>query len=117
MYRVDITADLNDADETGYAWTFLDEARDPGQIKPGAIVTAGNQESPAVCQVVGLAPAGDGTIVHLRILPGWSTTTAPSRSGHSPPSRRRPGPGQPRGPAGSRRASKSGTSSRCLYGS
>src|SRR5712692_8825335 len=30
MYRVDITADLNDEDETGYVWTFLDEARDPG---------------------------------------------------------------------------------------
>jgi hypothetical protein len=32
MYLVDITADLNDEDETGYVWTFLDEARDPGQI-------------------------------------------------------------------------------------
>ncbi len=31
MYRVDITADLNDEDDTGYVWTFLDEARDPGQ--------------------------------------------------------------------------------------
>jgi hypothetical protein len=29
MYRVDITADLNDEDHTGYVWTFLDEARDP----------------------------------------------------------------------------------------
>jgi hypothetical protein len=29
MYRVDITADLNDEDHTGYLWTFLDEARDP----------------------------------------------------------------------------------------
>jgi hypothetical protein len=28
MYRVDITADLNDEDHTGYLWTFLDEARD-----------------------------------------------------------------------------------------
>ena len=26
MYRVDITADLNDEAETGYVWTFLDEA-------------------------------------------------------------------------------------------
>jgi hypothetical protein len=24
MYLVDITADLNDEDETGYVWTFLD---------------------------------------------------------------------------------------------
>jgi hypothetical protein len=70
MYRVDITADLNDEDDTGYVWTFLDEARDPGQIKPGAIVIAGDQDAAAVCQVIDLTPAGDGTIVHLRLLPG-----------------------------------------------
>jgi hypothetical protein len=70
MYRVDITADLNDEDDTGYVWTFLDEARDPGQTKPGAIVIAGDQDAAAVCQVIDLAPAGDGTIVHLRLLPG-----------------------------------------------
>jgi hypothetical protein len=29
MYRVDITADLNDEDHTGNVWTLLDEARDP----------------------------------------------------------------------------------------
>jgi hypothetical protein len=34
MYRVDITADLNDEDETGYLWTFLDEARDPARSSP-----------------------------------------------------------------------------------
>ena len=70
MYLVDITADLNDEDETGYVWTFLDEARDPGQIHPGALVIAGDEEAAAVCQVVDLVPAGDGTIVHLRLLPG-----------------------------------------------
>jgi hypothetical protein len=70
VYRVDITADLNDEDETGYVWTFLDEARDPGQIKPGAIIVAGDQDAAAVCEVIDLAPAGDGTIVHLRLLPG-----------------------------------------------
>ena len=70
MYRVDITADLNDEDCTGYVWTFLDEARDLAQIRPGAIVVAGDEETAAVCQVVDLVPAGDGTIVHLRLLPG-----------------------------------------------
>ena len=70
MYHVDITADLNDEDETGYVWTFLDEARDPAQISPGALVVAGDDETAAVCQVVDLVPAGDGTIVHLRLLPG-----------------------------------------------
>ncbi len=50
-------------------WTFLDEARDPAQITPGALVVASDEGAAAVCQVVDLAPAGDGTIVHLR-LPG-----------------------------------------------
>lgn len=70
MYTVDITADLNDEDNTGYVWTFLDEAREPGKITPGALVVAGDQDAAAICQVVDLTPAGDGTIVHLRILPG-----------------------------------------------
>ena len=70
MYHVDITADLNDEDETGYVWTFLDEARDPGQIKPGTLVVAGDEEAAAICQVIDLTPAGDGTIVHLKLLPG-----------------------------------------------
>jgi hypothetical protein len=70
MYRVDISADLNDEDDTGYVWTFLDEARDPSRITPGALVIAGDDQVAAVCQVVDLAPAGDGTIVHLRLLPG-----------------------------------------------
>jgi hypothetical protein len=70
VYRVDITADLNDEDDTGYVWTFLDEARDPGQVTAGALVVAGDEDAAAVCQVVDLVPAADGIIVHLRILPG-----------------------------------------------
>jgi hypothetical protein len=68
---VDITADLNDEDRTGYLWTFLDEARDPAQIRPGAIVVAGDDDAAAVCQVVDQVPGGnDGTVVDLRLLPG-----------------------------------------------
>jgi hypothetical protein len=64
---------------------FLDEARDPGQIKPGAIVVAGDQDAAAVCEVIGLTPAGDGTIVHLRLLQGLAEDY---------PRSRRTGPGQ-----------------------
>lgn len=70
MYRVDITADLNDEDHTGYVWTFLDEARDLAQIMPGALVVAGDEDAAAVCHVIDLVPTGDGTIVHLWLLPG-----------------------------------------------
>jgi hypothetical protein len=67
---VDITADLNDEDETGFVWTFLDEARDPSVIVPGAIVVAGDADAPAVVEVVDIVPKSSGQIVHLRILPG-----------------------------------------------
>ncbi|HUK69289.1 MAG TPA: hypothetical protein VLW50_11150 [Streptosporangiaceae bacterium] len=70
MYRVDIGADLNDEDDTGYVWTLLNEARDPDQIKPGAIVVAGDEDAAAMCRVIDLAPRGDGVIVHLELLPG-----------------------------------------------
>ena len=67
---VDITADLNDEDETGFVWTFLDEARDPSVIVPGAIVVAGDSDAPAVVEVVDIVSKSSGQIVHLRILPG-----------------------------------------------
>jgi hypothetical protein len=70
MLTVDIPADLHDEDETGYVWTFLDEAREPSLIRPGAIVLAGDDDAPAVAEVVDLVPKEAGTIVHLHILPG-----------------------------------------------
>ena len=70
MYRVDIGADLNNEDDSGYIWTFLDEAHDPNRITPGALIVAGDEDAAEVCQVVDLVPGRDGTIVHLRLLPG-----------------------------------------------
>jgi hypothetical protein len=70
MTAVDITADLNDEDETGLVWTFLDEARDPSIIAPGAIVVVGTPGSPAIAEVVDLINKAAGTVVHLRLLPG-----------------------------------------------
>jgi hypothetical protein len=40
------------------------------RIVPGVLVVAGDEDVAAVCQVIDLAPAGDGTIVHLQMLPG-----------------------------------------------
>jgi hypothetical protein len=67
---VDIAADLNDEDETGFVWTFLDEARDPTIIVPKAIVVAGDSDAPAVVEVIDIVRKNAGDIVHLRILPG-----------------------------------------------
>jgi hypothetical protein len=70
VYRVDISADPNDEDDTGYVWTLLDKARDPARIVPGALVVAGDEQAAAIRQVVDLVPACDATIGHLRMLPG-----------------------------------------------
>ena len=68
--HVDIAADLNSEDETGLVWTFLDEAPDPSIIRPGEVVVAGSELTPAVCEVVDLVEKPAGTVVHLRVLPG-----------------------------------------------
>jgi hypothetical protein len=70
VIAVDIVADLNTEDATGYVWTFLDEARDPRLIVPGALVVAGDEDAPAVAVVIDLVPHPNGTIVHLDVLPG-----------------------------------------------
>jgi hypothetical protein len=67
---IDIPADLNTEDETGFVWTFLDEATDPTMIRPGEVVVAGSELTPAVCEVVDPVEKPAGTVVHLRILPG-----------------------------------------------
>lgn len=70
MVTVDITCDLMDEDETGHIWTFLREARDPSLIVPGAIVVAGDEETPAVAEVINTVDKPAGRIVRLRLLPG-----------------------------------------------
>ena len=70
MTRVDIPADLNSEDETGFVWTFLDKADNPSVIRPGEVVVAGSPLTPAVCEVVDIVNKPAGTIVHLRVLPG-----------------------------------------------
>jgi hypothetical protein len=70
VVSIDIACDLMDEDESGYVWTFLREARDPSVISPGAIVVAGDEESPAVAEVVEIVEKPAGLVVHLRLLPG-----------------------------------------------
>lgn len=70
MVSVDVPCDLMDEDETGYVWTFLREARHPELIQPGAIVIAGNEDAPAVAEVIDIVVKPAGHVVHLRLLPG-----------------------------------------------
>lgn len=69
MY-IDLEADLNARDHTGLCWSFLDEARDPGLIEPGALIVAGDPDTAAVAEVVELEAIGTGTVVRFRLLAG-----------------------------------------------
>jgi len=60
---VDITCDVQQIDETGYVWTFLDEARDP------SVITAGDDDEPVFARVVDIVGAGADRKVHLDVLP------------------------------------------------
>ena len=68
--KVDIPCDVQQIDQTGHPWAFLDEARDPSQIVQGAIVVSGDDEDPVVARVVSLTSRPGGVVVHLEILPG-----------------------------------------------
>lgn len=72
--RVLVSADTDfgfaNEDQTGFVWTWLDTARDPSQIVPGAVLTLRDGEDLATGQVVDLVPVDNGVIVPLRLLPG-----------------------------------------------
>jgi len=68
--HVELPCDVLQIDETGYVWTFLDEAADPARILPGAIVVAADDEQPAYACVIDIVPGPGREIVHLEILPG-----------------------------------------------
>jgi hypothetical protein len=68
--EIDIPCDVQQVDETGLVWTFLDEARDPAVIVEGAIVLSADEVDPVLARVSTLTPHGDRTLVHLQILPG-----------------------------------------------
>jgi len=78
--QIDIPCDIQQLDDTGYVWTFLDEARDPALVSAGAIVIAADEVDPVIARVVDLVPAGDRTIVHLEVLPGDPTEYAEALS-------------------------------------
>jgi len=67
---VDIVCDVQQIDETGHVWTFLDEAHDPSVIVPGNIVIAGADTEPVYAVVVDVVGDEPDRIVHLDILPG-----------------------------------------------
>lgn len=68
--QVDIPCDIQQIDETGFVWTLLRHARDPGVVRPGAIVITADEDDPVLARVVDLVGSGDRQVVHLEVLPG-----------------------------------------------
>lgn len=64
---LDLTADLNAQDDDGYGWSLLSRARNPGGVRPGAMLLAGNGQAQAVVRVVAVDEDGQ---IHFSILPG-----------------------------------------------
>lgn len=66
---VTLPADVNQVDDTGFVWAFLDGAPEPDRVWPGAIVVAGDADQPFLARVVEIigGPAGD-SIVHLDVV-------------------------------------------------
>jgi hypothetical protein len=65
--RIDLVADLNAQDDDGLGWSTLADARNRDQVRPGAMLLAGNAAGQAVVRVVAVDEDGQ---VHFSILPG-----------------------------------------------
>jgi hypothetical protein len=69
-HLADLTVDFANGDQTGLVWAWLDHARDESVVAPGAVLILRDGEDFAVGQVVDLVRVDQGTVVHLRLLPG-----------------------------------------------
>ncbi|MFO7547987.1 MAG: hypothetical protein R6X29_03790 [Acidimicrobiia bacterium] len=66
---VTLPADVQQIDDTGYVWSFLDEATEPDRVQPGSLIVAGDPVEPFLARVVDIVDGPDGrSIVHLDVL-------------------------------------------------
>ena len=66
---VTLPADVNQVDDTGYVWAFLGDAAEPGRVRPGAIIVAGDALEPFLARVVDIIEGpGENSVVHLDVL-------------------------------------------------
>ncbi len=65
--KIDLFVDLNTEDETGFPWTYLDQAADPSVVVPGRLIIVGAGSAIAIAEVINVAADG---LVHVRPLPG-----------------------------------------------
>lgn len=66
---VTLPADVNQVDETGFVWSFLDDAAEPDRVRPGALIVAGDPVEPFLARVVDIIKGPSGlSIVHLDVV-------------------------------------------------
>lgn len=80
LTEVDIRVDLQNEDESGYVWAFLDRAVHANRIQRGATVVAGNSGGRCLARVVDILGEGSEAIVHLDLLPGSVSAFLAQRS-------------------------------------
>lgn len=67
---LDIPCDVQQVDDDGRPWAFLDEARDAERIQVDAIVVTGDEEDPVLARIRALTNKPNGVVVSLELLPG-----------------------------------------------
>lgn len=66
---VTLLADVNQVDQTGYVWAFLSEVAEPGRVRAGALVVAGDLVEPFLARVVEVIEGPDEEpIVRLDVV-------------------------------------------------
>jgi hypothetical protein len=66
---VTLPADVQQVDQTGWVWAFLDGAAEPDRVRPGALIVAGDPEEPFLARVVDIVDGPRGrSIVHLDVV-------------------------------------------------
>lgn len=67
--KVTLPADVQQIDQTGWVWTFLDEAAEPERVVVDAVIIAGDSEDPFLARVIDVVNGSSGRkIVHLDVL-------------------------------------------------
>jgi hypothetical protein len=66
---VTLPADVQQIDDTGLVWAFLDEAAEPDRVQPGALIVAGDPDEPFLARVADIVDGPGGRrIVHLDVV-------------------------------------------------
>lgn len=67
--RVTLPADVHQIDQTGFVWTFLDEAEDPSLVTLDNVIVAGDATDLFLARVVDIVTGNSGRqIVHLDVV-------------------------------------------------